>query len=135
LAAALSTIYREFYPDGAAKSDSFGRLVNEASSQRVNKALKGSNGKVALGGASEGVFMEPTILTDVKGDDAIMQDELFAPILSIVPVETFDEAIAFVNDRFVTLFSIIPTSDIPRTQASATRSLCLHSGFKAQRKE
>jgi len=99
LASALFAIYKEFYPQGAAKSDSYGRLVNVGSAKRVKDQLKGSHGKKVLGGQTNGVFMEPTILTDVKGDDAIMQEELFAPILSIVPVETFDEAIEFINDR------------------------------------
>ena len=99
MASALSTIYKEFYPQGAAKSDSYGRLVNVGSAKRVKDQLEISHGKKVLGGQTNGVFMEPTILTDVKGDDAIMQDELFAPILSIVPVDTLDEAIEFINDR------------------------------------
>jgi acyl-CoA reductase-like NAD-dependent aldehyde dehydrogenase len=69
------------------------------SAKRVKDQLEESLGKKSLGGQTNGVFVEPTILTDVKGDDAIMQDELFAPILSIVPVDTFDEAIEFINDR------------------------------------
>lgn len=101
LANALSNIHKEFYPEGAAKSSSYGRLVNEASAKRVGDSLKGSNGKTVLGGQTNGIFMEPTVLTDVTGDDEIMQNELFAPLLSIVPVDSFDEAIAFINDRFV----------------------------------
>lgn len=111
LASALSSVYKELYPNGAANSDSFGRLVNTASAKRVSETLKGTKGKILLGGESNGVFMEPTVLTDVTGEDEIMQDEVFAPLLSIVPVNTLDEAVAFINDRPQPLALYVFTQD------------------------
>lgn len=40
-------------------------------------------------------------MKDVKGDDALMQEELFGPILPVVPVKDVDEAIEFVRNRCV----------------------------------
>lgn len=44
-------------------------------------------------------FIEPTIVTDVKPDDAIMQEEIFGPVLPIITVATPEEAIEFINQR------------------------------------
>lgn len=60
-----------------------------------------SSGKVAVGGdriAGER-FISPTILVDVKPTDAVMQDEIFGPILPIVNVDNAYEAISFINSR------------------------------------
>lgn len=59
------------------------------------------SGNVAVGGnydASER-FIEPTILTDVKADDPIMQEEIFGPILPIFTVENAYDALKFINSR------------------------------------
>lgn len=61
--------------------------------------LKGAD--IALGGSSNAdeKFIEPTILVNVKSDDAVMQDEIFGPILPIVSVDNAYEAIQFINAR------------------------------------
>ena len=41
----------------------------------------------------------PTVLTDVDPDTKVMQEEIFGPILPIVPVKNADEAIQFINER------------------------------------
>jgi len=64
------------------------------------EALLGS-GKVAIGGKtdSDDLWIEPTVLIDVKGTDPVMQEEIFGPILPIVTVENAYEAIKFINSR------------------------------------
>lgn len=44
-------------------------------------------------------FSAPTILTDVNPETKVMQEEIFGPILPIVPVKNADEAIKFINER------------------------------------
>ena len=68
--------------------------------RRVKKLLE-SSGKVALGGRSiaKDLFIEPTVLTDVKPDDPVMQEEIFGPLLPIVTVQSAAEAISFINSR------------------------------------
>lgn len=44
-------------------------------------------------------YIAPTILTDVDPGTKVMQEEIFGPILPIVPVKNADEAIQFINER------------------------------------
>ncbi|XP_052799534.1 aldehyde dehydrogenase family 3 member B1-like isoform X3 [Mya arenaria] len=89
----------DFYPDGPAKSPDYCRLVSDRHYQRVKKNLEGG-GTVALGGDSNDAerFIAPTVLVDVKFSDPVMQDEIFGPVLPIVPVQNEDEAIEHIND-------------------------------------
>lgn len=63
--------------------------------------LSGSKGKVVVGGDNDDTerYIAPTIVTGVTVDDTLMKEELFGPILPIIPVNSVDEAIQFVNDR------------------------------------
>jgi malonate-semialdehyde dehydrogenase (acetylating) / methylmalonate-semialdehyde dehydrogenase len=55
------------------------------------------DGRAVSGVAEEGAFVGPTILDDVTTDMAIAQEEVFGPVLTVVRVDTLDEAIAVVN--------------------------------------
>lgn len=43
--------------------------------------------------------MEPTILTDVKPDSLVMQEEIFGPILPILSIDSVEQAVQFINTR------------------------------------
>jgi len=45
------------------------------------------------------LYISPTIMTEVAPYDAVMQEEIFGPILPILTVDTLEEAITFVQDR------------------------------------
>ncbi|KAG6330166.1 hypothetical protein ID866_8923 [Astraeus odoratus] len=100
---ALKVAHDEFYPppSGPAAEGAFGRIVNHAHFHRVKGLLERTAGKIVVGGETNenDKYISPTIVKDVKGDDALMSEELFAPILPIVPVKSLDDAIAFINDR------------------------------------
>ncbi|KAH9486012.1 Aldehyde dehydrogenase family 3 member I1, chloroplastic [Psilocybe cubensis] len=95
--------YRAFYPDGALNSNSFSRIVSDAHFERLKGLLKRTNGKIVFGGKweeGEGKRgFEPTLVVDVKEGDALLEEELFGPILPLVAVENLDEAIEFLGDR------------------------------------
>ncbi len=57
--------------------------------------------KVALGGHGDAdtLRIEPTILRDVTPDDPVMQEEIFGPVLPILPVDSVEEAMRFVASR------------------------------------
>jgi aldehyde dehydrogenase (NAD+) len=90
---------RDFYgPDPAASPD-YARIVNDAHFQRLEHFL--DNGSPAIGGdrrAGER-YIAPTVLRDVAPDSPVMSDEIFGPILPVLPVADVDDAIRFVNDR------------------------------------
>lgn len=67
------------------------------------------HGKIAIGGNSNAseLFIEPTIIVDVKPEDPVMQSEIFGPILPIINVESAYDAIKFINSRYVNRFAIV----------------------------
>ena len=68
-------------------------------SRRVSKLINKS--KVVYGGDTDedDLYISPTIMQNVTEEDAVMQEEIFGPLLPIITVETVDDAIRFVNKR------------------------------------
>lgn len=90
---------KEFYGDNVKESPDYERIINLRHFKRLQSLLEGQ--KIAFGGETDEAtrFIAPTILTDVNPETKVMQEEIFGPILPIVPVENADEAIKFINDR------------------------------------
>ncbi|KAM5544775.1 hypothetical protein V8D89_001673, partial [Ganoderma adspersum] len=101
LVGALKDAYDAFYPDGAAESDSFSRIVTAAHAARIKRMLDGTQGTVVCGGETdvEKRYIAPTIVRDVKEGDSLLSDEIFGPVLAVVPVADEDAAIAFIRAR------------------------------------
>ncbi|KAJ7137790.1 NAD-dependent aldehyde dehydrogenase [Mycena epipterygia] len=95
---ALKTAYAGFFPDSDTPQN-ITKLVTHQAFKRVNGMLQATQGTVVCGGDTNEAqrFIAPTIVKDVKGDDSLMSDEIFGPILPIVPVEDLDAGIAYVN--------------------------------------
>lgn len=95
----LAEAVREAYGADPAYADEYGRIVNERHFDRVT-ALLGS-GRTVIGGAHDRAtrYLAPTVLADVTPDAPVMQEEIFGPVLPIVPVPDLDAAIAFINGR------------------------------------
>jgi acyl-CoA reductase-like NAD-dependent aldehyde dehydrogenase len=84
-----------------------GPLVSEAQQQRVrdyiNKGID-EGARLITGGVEQpeglprGHYVQPTIFSDVRNDMTIAQEEIFGPVLSIIPYDTEEEAIAIAND-------------------------------------
>ncbi|KAG8216922.1 NAD-aldehyde dehydrogenase [Butyriboletus roseoflavus] len=98
---ALKEAHDEFYPSGAVESPDFSRIVNKSHFNRINGLLEKTSGTIVFGGQTDEsrLFIAPTVVKGVKGDDSLMSEELFGPILPVVPVKDLDEAIEFINDR------------------------------------
>lgn len=96
-------MYKSFYPDGPLKSDSYSRIVSDAHFKRVKGLLDNTKGTVVLGGETDAAqrFIAPTIVRDVTPDDSLMSEEIFGPILPIIPVKSVEEGIELVNAKYV----------------------------------
>jgi aldehyde dehydrogenase (NAD+) len=74
--------------------------------------LVGGEGKPE--GLEAGNFVKPTIFTNVKNDMRIAQEEIFGPVLSIIPYKTEEEAIAIANDTTYGLCAYVSSADKER---------------------
>lgn len=81
------------------KSRHFVRIVNDKAFKRISGYL--GNGKVTLGGDTDASerYIAPTLLTDVSPDSPVMQEEIFGPVLPMIPFNDRNEAIRFIRNR------------------------------------
>src|SRR5207248_2236493 len=62
-----------------------------------------------------GYFVQPTVFANVRPDMRIAQDEIFGPVLSIIPADGYDEALAIANGVRYGLSASLFTRDIARS--------------------
>src|ERR1700733_3373150 len=80
-------------------STSYGRIVNQQHFTRL-VALMGE-GRIAIGGNHDAAdrYVAPTVLTDLPAGAAVMQEEIFGPLLPVVGYQTMEQAAAFIRKR------------------------------------
>ncbi|KAM4824178.1 aldehyde dehydrogenase family 3 member A2 isoform X1 [Urocitellus parryii] len=90
---------KEFYGENIKESPDYERIINLRHFKRIQSLLEGQ--KIAFGGETDEAtrYIAPTVLTDVDPETRVMQEEIFGPVLPIVPVKNADEAINFINKR------------------------------------
>ncbi|WP_010177305.1 aldehyde dehydrogenase [Aquimarina agarilytica] len=79
------------------ENGNFVELINDKNFDRIVSLIDSQ--KVYYGGnyIKETRFIEPTILTNVSVDDAVMQEEIFGPVLPVIEYDTIDEAFAIIQ--------------------------------------
>ena len=71
--------------------------------------------QIVLGGGTEaGAFVEPTVIDLASNDEALAREEIFGPVLSVITVSSFEEAIAVANDTDYGLAASIFTANAKR---------------------
>lgn len=85
---------RGFYGDNPQQSPDFGRIINARHFDRVSSLIDPA--KVLAGGQSDkaSLYIAPTLLRNVTLDDAVMQEEIFGPVLPLITYERLDEIYA-----------------------------------------
>ena len=92
-----------------------GPMVDAAAVERTRRWVdeaRSLGGKVLLGGAAEGAFFGPTILTDVPASAAVCREEAFAPLVVAAPFRDFPDAVSRVNDSRFGLQAGVFTNDL-----------------------
>lgn len=92
-----------------------GPMVDAAAVERTRRWVdeaRSLGGKVLLGGAAEGAFFGPTILTDVPASAAVCREEAFAPLVVAAPFRDFPDVVSRVNDSRFGLQAGVFTNDL-----------------------
>lgn len=99
-----------------------GPVINEASADRcismVTNAIDRGDGRLLTGGCrlgapfEKGFFVKPTVVVDVDNASALAQEEIFGPVLCVMPFDTEDEVVQKANDSEFGLASYVQTKDL-----------------------
>lgn len=99
--------------------DKVGGYVDLAVSEGAQLVCGG--GRPTDPGLQEGFFHEPTVLTNVTNDMRVAREEIFGPVLSVIPFDTEEEAVRIANDTQFGLAAGIWTQNLQRAHRVAGR--------------
>ncbi|MFD1362683.1 aldehyde dehydrogenase family protein [Lentibacillus salinarum] len=103
--------------DPASEETDIGPMISEEEAKRAKQWIDDAveNGaKVAAGGERDGTVLQPTIMTNVESHMKIIAEEVFAPIVSVIPFDTEDDVIHYSNDSIYGLQAGVFTKDVDR---------------------
>ncbi|GAA0431116.1 aldehyde dehydrogenase family protein [Leifsonia naganoensis] len=131
LVEALAREIADMYGTDPHESRDFGRIVNTRHHDRLVGLLPDTG--VAIGGVAERSerYLAPTVLTDVTVDDPVMKEEIFGPILPIVPVADSEAAIGIINRGDKPLALYVFTTDDGVAEDFLTRTSSGSVGINA----
>ncbi len=124
-AAAAFTVGNPFDPD-----TKLGPLVSETQRERVRGYIRRgveegarlvTGGEDPPEGLERGYFVRPTVFSDVRSEMTIAQEEIFGPVLSIIPYDDVDDAVRIANDSVYGLAGGVWSADEARAVDVARR--------------
>ena len=104
-----------------------GPLIDEravAKAQALVQDALDKGARLRVGGHpidGDGTFFEPTVITGVRGDSAILHEEVFGPVAAVTSFSTEDEAVRLANDTEYGLVAYVFTRDLARGQRMIDR--------------
>ncbi|WP_457540206.1 aldehyde dehydrogenase [Williamsia sp. R60] len=103
-----------------------GPLVSQRQRDRVEGYLRlaAEEGARVIGGGrpdSDGFFVEPALLTDVTNSMRVAQEEIFGPVVALIPYDDVDQAVVLANDSIYGLSGSVWSGDADRAIAVARR--------------
>ncbi|WP_020178254.1 aldehyde dehydrogenase [Methylopila sp. M107] len=109
-------------------STQVGPMATSAHRDRVEGYIakgKSEGGRVVAGGGrpniNHGWFVEPTVFADIDNNATIAQEEIFGPVLSIIPYDGEDDAVRIANDSIYGLGGSVYSADPERAKSIARR--------------
>jgi aldehyde dehydrogenase (NAD+) len=126
----LKTAFENFaYGDPNDLANMQGPLVNARQLERVLGYIekgKGEGARLVVGGKrsdrfEKGYFVEPTLFVDVKPDMTIAQEEIFGPVLAVIPFDGDDDAVRIANNSQYGLSGSVSSASLERALGVARR--------------
>jgi aldehyde dehydrogenase (NAD+) len=130
-------VYEEFVDEIVARAESYdlgpgledpdmGPVNSEGHLEKIRKYIDvgRTEATVAAGGgvlSREGHFVEPTVFTDVDNDMRIAREEIFGPVLAVIPYGDDEDPVSIGNDVAYGLVSGVFTNDVRRAHRAAQR--------------
>ena len=112
----------------AKKGDHIGPVVSKIQYNKIIDLIKSgidegatlvAGGYDRPNGLEKGYFIKPTIFTNVSNNMRIAKEEIFGPVLSIIPFENEEEAVSIVNDTSYGLGNYVQTKDLEKAKRVA----------------
>jgi aldehyde dehydrogenase (NAD+) len=116
--------------DPFTEGTNIGPLASEAQFEKVQRLIKKgieegaelvTGGPGRPQGITKGYFAKPTVFANVRNDMTIAREEIFGPVLSIIPYEDEDDAVRIANDTPYGLSGYVTSGDIERARRIARR--------------
>lgn len=116
--------------DDSDPATAMGPLANAAQFSRVQRMIGAAleqGGRLVCGGVGRpagivrGYFVQPTVFAEVTPDMAVAREEIFGPVLAIMPYDSEDEALAMANDSPYGLSGYVSAGSLERARAVARR--------------
>jgi len=126
----IATVSAIIVGDPRSEETQLGPIANEAQFNRVQamieaglndgaKLLCGGPGRVQ--GFAKGFYARPTVFSEVDNAMRIAQEEIFGPVLCLIPYDTVEEAITLANDTVYGLSAHVQGQDLEAVRAAASR--------------
>lgn len=112
--------------DGLKPTTDVGPLINKAAQEKSAKYVaigKNEGAKILIGGKipkMDGFFFEPTLFSDCTIDMRVAREEIFGPVVALISVKDFDEAVDVINSVEYGLSSAIYTADVNKAFEAIT---------------
>ncbi|HRP55105.1 aldehyde dehydrogenase family protein [Agriterribacter sp.] len=93
---ALTKAIKNFYGDDPVNSYDYGKIINRKRFDTLINYLR--QGNIVAGGKykADALFLEPTIMDGVSLESDLMKEEIFGPVLPVIPFETMEEALSVI---------------------------------------